>query len=389
VEEWSQDDDESDIYGEQLEVEQTQVLLLLSTLTFQVPPVEDIPQESKEVSPTETPEDAILQGRIAPPTTPHIAVFTPPTQFYPGMLGARYDEYDSDEQEIEAVPAESALDEDEYGAREFAETSVPEDSASQKEGEEEEGEVYAEDVESQEGDHHDYSTEQIAELAVPGIVAATAAGFVASKEMDAETDIDTTQGQKNIRVDESHEKASPVPLIKVITPKPPTLELPSQWSEPLKHHVQPIEMSPSVLTPPHSPTLVSPIAPVPAEPTHLPPPMDLTRPPTSYSWLGSLRYPIIPITLEGQTGWITNDVPSTVEIRKRHSRLRRKRDRLTEAARMVNKRQSLQRRSVKSMQSLKGERRAKKVYNSVMDICTGRWMGKVVGWMKGERPHEE
>ena len=158
------------------------------------------------------------------------------------------------------------------------------------------------------------SVETAGIVAIPAAVAAGSIGILA-------TATHQKSDQENETTASIHDS---VPLIRVDTPKPPTLEVQSPFSEPLKHHIQPEEISPPTPTVPHSPTLESPVVPILREPTRLPP---APRPVTSYSWLGSLFQPISSDVVEAQrTGWvaISTEIVNEPSVRKSSTRLRRK-----------------------------------------------------------------
>ena len=157
------------------------------------------------------------------------------------------------------------------------------------------------------------NVEEAAVVAIP----AAAAGSIGIMAM-ATHEKSEQQNKTTAPIDDS------IPLIRVDTPKPPALEVHGPFVEPLKHHVQPDEISPPSPIAPHSPTLVSPVLPIPREPTRLPP---APRPVTSYSWLGALFQPISSDVVEAQrTGWvaISTEIVNEPAVRKSSTRLRRK-----------------------------------------------------------------
>jgi hypothetical protein len=176
-----------------------------------------------------------------------------------------------------------------------------------------------------EADSHGFETAAV--LGIPAVMAAGSIGIMATAthsrgQSPLNKSHDSPPASTEPGVDED-----PVPAIHVDTASPPandTLEVHGPFIEPLKHHIQPDDISPVVSD---ATALRSPHLPIPFEPTHLPPLRDLTRPSTSYSWLGALFGPISPEIIEAQrTGWvvISNEIIDEPPVRRRSTKLRRR-----------------------------------------------------------------
>lgn len=296
-----------------------------------------------EESPDMTPPRAVLQGRVAPPSTPFIDQGFPHSS---GMIGASVNAIEKqkplsregylDRNVDDEVEETSQFDEiqsfdgitDADSVSNIATTvervdlsslkavvkPVSQASESTEKLMDDNNEEEPVASESSKDGHH---LEEASSVAIPAVIAASSIGIMAM----------ATQ-QKSER--ENHHLEVPpsvndsVPLIRVITPKPPTLEIHGPFVEPLKHRVQPEEIRPGTPTYPHSPTLAEPSIPIPVEPTHLPP---MVRPATSYSWLGALFQPISPDVVEAQrTGWvaISTEIVNDPPVRRSSTKLRKK-----------------------------------------------------------------
>jgi hypothetical protein len=158
-----------------------------------------------------------------------------------------------------------------------------------------------------------------AALVIPAAIAAGSIGIMATATQHKSGDPESRHLENATAADDA------IPLIRVTSPKPRTLEVHGPFVEPLKHHVQPEEISPPTPTLPHSQTLASPVVPTPPEPTRLPP--TTPRPATSYSWLGALFQPISSEVVEAQrTGWVAiqTEIVNDPPVRRSSSKLKKK-----------------------------------------------------------------
>ena len=176
-----------------------------------------------------------------------------------------------------------------------------------------------------EADSHGFETAAV--LGIPVVMAAGSIGIMATATHSrGQSPLTKPHGSPPTST-EPGTNEDPVPAIHVDTATPQandTLEVHGPFIEPLKHHIQPDDISPVVSD---ATALRSPHLPIPFEPTHLPPLRDLTRPSTSYSWLGALFGPISPEIIEAQrTGWvvISNEIIDEPPVRRRSTKLRRR-----------------------------------------------------------------
>lgn len=173
-----------------------------------------------------------------------------------------------------------------------------------------------------------FGFERAAVLGIPVVIAAGSIGIMATATHSRQPTPPNQPHDHPPTLTEHGATVDHVPAIHVETPTSPdqkdTFEIHGPFIEPLKHHIQPDEITPVL---PDSTALRSPHMPIPYEPTHLPPMRDLPRPSTSYSWLGNLFGPISPEIVEAQrTGWIAISTETTDEspVRRRSTKLRRR-----------------------------------------------------------------
>lgn len=314
-----------------------------------------------EDSPNMTPPGTVLQGTVAPPSTPLVyKLFESPFPSVPiGASGHAVDEDRDNEVVLQKGYLEHSADVDDEvddASQEFEEgpsyddisdtesvshvaTTVERvDVSSQRVGlkptiqTSNSTEELATDTKGEESrvsepldtGKDDFTVEKAAAVVIPATIAAGSIGIMATSTQEKPDKSETRHLDVTAPIDDS------IPLIRVITPKPRTLEVHGPFVDPLKHHIQPEEISPTTPTTPHSPTLASPVVPIPTEPTHLPP---TPRPATSYSWLGALFQPISPDVIEAQrTGWvaISTEIIDEPPVRRRSKLHRKVRDTVTE-----------------------------------------------------------
>jgi len=293
-----------------------------------------------------------LPGTVALPPTPHMSRESPHSPLHSGMIGASvealraqeveettsregYLDRDMVEEDDEITPAADVSEEDQTDGAEIVPSfnSVNPPDASQHESmtvESEEPELASPPDESavakrSETDSHGFETAAV--LGLPVVMAAGSIGIMATATH--------SRGQSPLNKAHDSPPAStepgadedPVPAIHVDTASPDandTLEVHGPFIEPLKHYIQPDDIPPVVSD---ATALRSPHLPIPFEPTHFPPLRDLTRPSTSYSWLGALFGPISPEIIEAQrTGWvaISSEIIDEPPVRRRSTKLRRR-----------------------------------------------------------------
>ena len=180
-------------------------------------------------------------------------------------------------------------------------------------------------LEGKEAESHSVLEEAAGITAIPAVLTAGTIGLVATATQHKPTPLDLTDTEDS------------TPLIHVVSPDTPSLSVQGPFVEPLKHHVQPEEILPP-LSDHEAQNLASPFMPVPREPTRLP----NGRPSTSYSWLGHLFQPISPEIIEAdQNGWIAvpevddKSVHAKPPVRRHSSRLKRRLKRLSRVQEQV------------------------------------------------------
>jgi hypothetical protein len=301
---------------------------------------------------TITPAETDLPGTVAPPPTPHSTKQSPQWPFHSGIIGASVEALRAQEVE-EPISREGYLDreipEEDEAIRpaadlssedqtDIVEVTPPSDSVnlsdtSQLENpadvtvESEEPEPTSpldESAVSKRSETETPGFETAAALGIPAVMAAGSIGIMATAthSRDQTPPHDAPPASTVPGASEEH-----VPAIHVDIPSPDTkdtFEIHGPFIEPLKHHIQPEDISPVISD---STTLHSPRLPIPFEPTHLPPLRDITRPSTSYSWLGALFGPISPEIIEAErTGWvaISTEITDGRPVRRRSTKLRRR-----------------------------------------------------------------
>lgn len=310
-----------------------------------------------EESPSVTPVESVLQGTVAPPSTPHATRELAPSSSYSGMIGDSIQaiHMQSTGEPISAgevyperdinVAFEAATD---FGKDVIAHdmTLEPEaavdpeltsptsavfsDIANSSVGE---SDLFdeASHVSDDEGaqilkpfelmEEHDVS--KIAVIAIPTVIAAKSISALATEkpeQFDSSHDYAIGTSESTPFKDTS---VSPISS----TLKPPTIEVHGPFIDPLKYNVQPHEISSFTSSAPRSSTLAPPKMSIPSGPLHITPSKDAHRPSTSYSWLGALFGPINPTIVEAQrTGWveISTEIINEPPVRKNSGRLRKK-----------------------------------------------------------------
>ena len=277
----------------------------------------------------ETPIGKFVQGTMAPPSSPSVSksVLEVPS----GLIAASVRSLSNEGlNQLEPVEAEEQTGmEDQPVVVDDVSPVQPQESAA-REGETirepasldtdvvepvtERSVVVGEIPTPKDEDSHE-AMETAATGSIPAVLAAGTIGLVA------------TATQHKPSQQEPADSEEVPPLIRVVSPNPPSLAVQGPFVEPLKHHIQPEEISP-ILPPQDSQKLSSPFFPVPAEPTRLP----TGRPSTSYSWIGHLFQPISPEIIEAQrSGWVavSTEIVNEPPVRRHSSRLKRRLKRLS------------------------------------------------------------
>jgi hypothetical protein len=323
----------------------------------------------------ETPIGTLLQGTLAPPSTPFVPKSVP--EIPSGLIAAsvhslsteRLDHFapvevdeihQHDVQEIPPVeqvsaPAEDAQVEEaevapvegvpiqEVEQTEAGEVPSEEYQAAEREESLEEpvqigrdasnpDEEEVDDISKGKDDPPPVLEEAAAITTIPAVFTAGTIGLVATATQHKEPLPDLAGTEDS------------TPLIHVMTSDTPSLAIEGPFVEPLKNYDQPEEI---LETPSDQDTqnLTSRYIPLPREPTRLP----NGRPSTSYSWLGHLFQPISPEIIEAeQNGWVAvpeiDDKPAHADppVRRHSSRLKRRLKRLSRVQEQVPSLMSLQ-----------------------------------------------
>jgi hypothetical protein len=320
----------------------------------------------------ETPVGTLLQGTLAPPSTPFVPKSVPEvpsgliaasvhslsTEKLDHLAPVEVDEiHQHDVPEIPqvSVPAEDAQVEEaevqpvegvsiqEVEQKETTEVPSEEYQAAEPE-ESVKGPVQiggdtsnpveeeVDDISKGKNESHPVLEEAAVITSIPAVLTAGTIGLVATATQHKESHPDLTDTEHS------------TPLINIMSPDIPSLAIEGPFVEPLKHHVQ----SEGILHPlsdQDAENFTSRFVPLPREPTRLP----NGRPSTSYSWLGHLFQPISPEIIEAeQNGWVAvpevNDKPAHADkpVRRHSSRLKRRLKRLSRVQEQVHSLTSLQ-----------------------------------------------
>ena len=312
-------------------------------------PVEEPSDDMEYV--TVTPAETFLPGTIAPPPTPHVSKDSSPLPFHSSLIGASVEALkaqdghapssregyvdrpsrsedevieptcvstESQTAEVDTIPPSESEHPNRFAAEDPSDIPLESEHAGATSSRE-----IPDDTESD-----SLGFERAAALGLPVVIAAGSIGIMATATHSRQGTPAREQRDSPPTLAEAGAGADLVPAIHVETPTSPdqkeTLEIHGPFIDPLKHHIQPDEISP-VLS--DSTALQSPQVPIPYEPTHLPPLRELTRPSTSYSWLGALFGPISPEIIEAQrTGWIviSTEMSDEPPVRRRSTKLRRR-----------------------------------------------------------------
>jgi hypothetical protein len=312
-----------------------------------------------EESPSVTPVENILQGTVAPPSTPYATRDSAPSSLYSEMAGASGQVIHMQSTSKTTATGEVYLDRDIYVTLqpvadldegfitgdmtlEPGATADPDPTTTNLvssvivESDVDEPGVFDEASSFSDDDGTDglkpfelseeHHVEKIPVVAIPTIIATKTFSGLAAETPEKTEPFDTSYDYAVDSSDPAPFKDSSVPLIPVY-PKPPTVEVHSPFTDPLKDHVQSYEISPFPSLAPRSSTHTPPIMSIPSGPPYISPSKDLNRPSTSYSWLGALFGPINPTIVEAQrTGWveISTEIIGEPPVRKSSGRLRRK-----------------------------------------------------------------
>ena len=317
---------------------------------------DDAPLEDMEYV-TVTPAETFLPGTIPPPPTPYVQRGTSPSPFESGIIGASVEALQS-QSPAERPPREGYLGRDFHTEDaniptpaealtevktddyiEFTRSSEPVDPAERSHQETQddfpvESELPEPTLLTDDGDVHTRSEtespgfEKAAVLGIPVVIAASSSiGIMATATHSKQQTPPSHPRELAPALNDQGASVDHIPVIRVDSTSPDAkdaFEVHGPFIEPLKYHVQPDEISP---IPADSTILKSPQVFIPFEPTHLPPSKDLSRPSTSYSWLGALFGPISPEILEAQrTGWvaISSEMNNEPPVRRRSTKLRRR-----------------------------------------------------------------
>ena len=281
---------------------------------------------------TETPISTFIKGTMAPPSTPSVSksVLEVPS----GLIAASVRSISTERlNRFEPVEAEEQTGMEEDQPVDNVPPEVQEPTAKEAETIREPVPLYkgvvepamerspvVDEVPPPKEEESQRAMETAAIGSIPAVPATGTIGLVA------------TATQHNPSQPELVDSADVPPLIRVVSPNPPSLAVQGPFVEPLKHHIQPEEISP-IPCPQDSRLLSSPFFPVPAEPTRLP----TGRPSTSYSWIGHLFQPISPEIIEAQrSGWvaISTEIVNEPPVRRHSSRLKRRLKRLSRTERI-------------------------------------------------------
>jgi hypothetical protein len=332
----------------------------------------------------ETPPDTVLQGRIAPPSTPHAPRGITSSPSFSEMF--RTD--DKGEQmkfsdallEEESVDDKSFVESDGFEAKGDIEgTESPVDDEDKVDAldlpvdssmAEPMGSHVADiEVQNLAKDNKDDDSNPTT-VAAPNIIDPPTTELSTTKAAEVDQELETSdipQGNidESIRspaTDETHPLSDP--------PNFATPDVLITVPEPVKQN-QSMEGTTPVPSASHSLAIPSPTTT--SERTYLTAAKEMIRPATSYSWLGALFQPIDPKLVDAQkTGWVevSTTVTNAPPVRKGSTKLKKKKDDQVSV-----------RHSISDGQGLKIAR----MWNYVMESIFWSWSSKVVDWFRGEK----